>query len=517
MAFTRRGVLSFKQTWDPTLLWYAKGVGKLRQRATAEKTSWNYLAAMHGISQRLWTDAGYLKKGEKFPSQSERDRYWQQCQHQSWYFLPWHRAYLLSFEAIVRDAIVSLGGPKDWALPYWNYSARNNPKALDIPAAFVAKTRPENESDVGKAHGKTVPNELYVALRFGTGVDPNDAELDDRIADNDFTGTDPGQRAGGATGVGGPQTPFSHAGQYEGLIEAAPHDLVHGDVGGRSSRGVFGLMSNPNTAALDPIFWIHHCNIDRLWEVWLRRDSRNANPTDSDWLDGPSDQPFAIFDAGGKDIPSTPRDMRDLTKLGYDYDDTSDPLGHAARRQLRLTGLGLAAPTPALAAPHMAPKVELMGASKGGLKLGARPITAEVKLAPKPVAALAQSFTANAVNPATPGEPDRVFLHLQNIRGKNDAAMFDVFVSPKAKKDAKPVRVGAFALFGLESASDKKGKSGGAGLTKVFEITKAIDAMHLRGQLDAGALNVQIVPRRTVRDADAIKVGQISLHRQSGT
>src|SRR4029077_16337024 len=127
---------------------------------------------------------------------------------------------------------------KDWALPYWNYSAKNNPKALKIPEAFTAKTRPKDENDIGKAGGATVNNELYVAARYGTGVRADDAELDDRIADNDFTGTDPGQGAGGASGVGGPTTPFSHSGRYEGLIEAAPHDLVHGDVGSQNRARV---------------------------------------------------------------------------------------------------------------------------------------------------------------------------------------------------------------------------------------------------------------------------------------
>ncbi len=251
--------------------------------------------------------------------------------------------------------------------------------------------------------------------------------------------------------------------------------------------------------------------------MWLRRDSRNQNPTDKDWLAGPSDQPFAIFDAQGKDIACTPKDMQGLANLGYNYDDTSDPLGHTARRQLRLTGLGLAAPMPTGAQRDMAPKVELLGSTTGGVKLGAKPATAEVKFKPRPVAALTHSFTANAVNPATPGEPDRVFLYLTKIRGKNDAAVFDVFIAPKAQKDAKPVRVGAFALFGLESATDKKGKSGGAGLSKMIEVTKTIDAMHLKGQLGADTVNVQIVPRGTVSDDDAIEVGQISLHRQSGS
>ncbi len=61
----------------------------------------------------------------------------------------------------------------------------------------------------------------------------------------------------------------------EGFLEHSPHDNVHGDIGGAlnnvfNNRLAQGLMSNPCTAALDPIFWLHHANIDRLWEVWLK-------------------------------------------------------------------------------------------------------------------------------------------------------------------------------------------------------------------------------------------------------
>ena len=47
---------------------------------------------------------------------------WQECAHNHWFFLPWHRAYLLEFEAVVSEHIVALGGRADWALPYWNYT-----------------------------------------------------------------------------------------------------------------------------------------------------------------------------------------------------------------------------------------------------------------------------------------------------------------------------------------------------------------------------------------------------------
>src|ERR1700733_12284623 len=122
MARIRKNVLDLGTPWNDTLVWYAKGVKQLQGRPIARKTSWRYLAAMHGIDSALWTRAGYLDGTELLPGGTEQDRYWNQCQHQSWYFIPWHRAYLLSFEDILLSAIIGLGGPTDWALPYWNYS-----------------------------------------------------------------------------------------------------------------------------------------------------------------------------------------------------------------------------------------------------------------------------------------------------------------------------------------------------------------------------------------------------------
>jgi tyrosinase len=42
-------------------------------------------------------------------------------------------------------------------------------------------------------------------------------------------------------------------------------------------------MSLFETAAQDPIFWLHHSNIDRLWETW-RNQPGHALPTDNAWL-----------------------------------------------------------------------------------------------------------------------------------------------------------------------------------------------------------------------------------------
>ncbi len=41
-------------------------------------------------------------------------------------------------------------------------------------------------------------------------------------------------------------------------------------------------MGKADTAARDPIFWLHHANVDRLWNRWL--DDRNHTvPADTEW------------------------------------------------------------------------------------------------------------------------------------------------------------------------------------------------------------------------------------------
>ena len=71
---------------------------------------------------------------------------WNECQHASWYFLPWHRMYLYYFERIVRAAALAAGAPDDWALPYWNYDrafpANTLPPAFRAPDAARRRGQP---------------------------------------------------------------------------------------------------------------------------------------------------------------------------------------------------------------------------------------------------------------------------------------------------------------------------------------------------------------------------------------
>ncbi|KAF8523887.1 common central domain of tyrosinase-domain-containing protein, partial [Hysterangium stoloniferum] len=50
---------------------------------------------------------------------------------------------------------------------------------------------------------------------------------------------------------------FQNFGSLEGV-----HNNVHGILGGN------GHMTDPDYAAFDPIFFLHHCNVDRLYALW---------------------------------------------------------------------------------------------------------------------------------------------------------------------------------------------------------------------------------------------------------
>jgi hypothetical protein len=191
-----------------------------------------------------------------------RRTYWDQCQHQTWYFLPWHRMYLGYFERMLRAAIVAAGGPEDWALPYWDYSKSAEQRLLPTP--FRNPTLEDGSR-----------NPLYVEARNPLAnageqiLDEEDVRLDALDVASFFV---PSDETG--TSFAGPQTPSQHFGQLgSGALESAPHNLVHVQVGLPD-----GWMLDPSLAALDPIFWLHHANIDRLWEVWLQR-AGHANTT----------------------------------------------------------------------------------------------------------------------------------------------------------------------------------------------------------------------------------------------
>jgi len=515
MQYIRKNVWELGNDWADPILWYARGVKAMQARALDEPTSWRFYGAIHGFDSGIWTQHGYLSNADVLPDDAVQQNFWSQCQHGSWYFLPWHRGYLIAFEVNVRASVVKLGGPADWALPYWNYSKGNQFK---LPPAFASPDWPDGKGN----------NPLFVQQRYGPGNDgdvfvPQSSINLKAMTETGFTGV----ANGGAHGFGGPQTGFSHdgSGTTFGHLESQPHNQVHVKVGGQNGQdsNFVGLMTDPDTAGLDPIFWLHHANIDRMWAVWNQNPPSNANPALPNWLKGPAntgERDFVMPMPDGSSWVYTPDDIKDLAALNpefkYDYDDLT-PVVPVVLETQRLLKLGMSAAAlnemKGTFAMTTGKRTELVGANQGLLKIAGTEVRTSVRLDEGVRNKVIASLAMDVAKPV----PDRVFLNLENVRGRSDATSLRVYVGlPEGAKPSEHPELMAddIGLFGVRKASLADGPHAGQGLTIILEITDIVDSLQLGGALDVASLDVRIVPDNPVSEEAAITIGRVSIYRQ---
>ena len=156
--------------------------------------------------------------------------------------------------------------------------------------------------------------------------------------------------------------------------------------------------------------------------------------------------------------------------------------------------------------------VELVGANQEGpLAIQGGEVRTSVKLDTGVRRKVAASLAAVSAS-VTPeravenAEPDRVFLHLENVRGAADSPVLQVYVAGKL--------AGSVALFGVRKASKADGKHAGQGLNLSMEITDIVDELHLNKALDVDAVDVRIVPVTAVHEKAKISVGRVSIYRE---
>lgn len=258
-SFTRLEIVEFSRN--------ARMVASLRRGVAAmmaiadprDERSWEY-----------WHRTHWMTSGEPPP---EFAQVWNQCKHHLIpYFYAWHRAFVYFFERMLR----TMSGDPEFALPYWDYY-----KHPQLPAIFAAPAL---------AGGGANP--LYWKDRVGSMMH----------------GLSYRPYAANVT-----RFPNPAYGTYERLIEIDPHGRVHDLIGGD--------MGHVPTAALDPIFWVHHCNIDRLWSAWVAAGGGRAMPP----AGSAYYQPTFVFNRAGTwsmDVGTA----ADESALGVRYSDLSLPM-----------------------------------------------------------------------------------------------------------------------------------------------------------------------------------------------
>ena len=465
--------------WDPITVAYAEAVAAMQARPATDPTSWSYQAAVHG---------SYAP-----PPPGAR---WNECQHQSWYFLSWHRMYLYYFERIVRAVVMSAGGPPDFAIPYWNYDQPF--PANTLPQPFREPTLPDGS-----------PNPLFLppprrsnAIASGFQLSPLVTSSSAAMAMTNFTGP-PGP------GFGGGRRPPMQFGGSVGGLEQTPHNAIHVQVGGtRIGQCQGGLMIDPGCAALDPIFWLHHANVDRLWNQWLALGGGRANPSDAAWLD----QPFTLYDETGAAVTVTGAEVVDsAAQLGYRYD--TEPSAQA--REVSVSG----APTP----PEPSEPPELAAATERPLELTGSARSVELTVPPSTRSLLAREDV-------TVGE-QVLYLNVEDIEAEqNPGVVYGVFVNMPAddpEADRARYHVGNIALFGIEAMNDPNAAHRGVpGFRHTFDITRVVSELSEAGRWDPNAITVTFEPITPIpppgqehlraalaeeADVPPIRIGRVSL------
>jgi hypothetical protein len=196
------------------------------------------------------------------------------CRHGAPGFFTWHRAYLMAFE----DALRSIRC--DACAPYWDWSSG--------PSTGVPE--PCRDPTYVNRSGATVPNPLYSGPRPGGGQTARRPDID--VTSYDDLATTAQAALGAAT--------FS---SFQSQING-----VHGSVHVRTG----GDMSSVPSAGYDPIFYLHHANVDRLWAQWQASHPGSLPASEGTSELEPFNKPFSTQWQRGADVEST-------SALGYAY------------------------------------------------------------------------------------------------------------------------------------------------------------------------------------------------------
>jgi tyrosinase len=213
----------------------------------------------------------HLAMGRMTPP-TQRDR---NAAHSGPAFLPWHRLMLLLFELQLQRVLddVTVG------LPYWDWAADGDRSpAQKTQAPLWHDTTGIGGTGTPVTGGPFQPSDFRVEIDSGPtgqlrttnrglsrtlGIDtdrlPTTNDVIAVLGDSTYD-LSPWNRSS-----------LGFRNRVEGWRPNGPrlHNRVHVWVGGDMA---------PATSPNDPVFYLNHCNVDRIWEAWMVRHGRTYAP-----------------------------------------------------------------------------------------------------------------------------------------------------------------------------------------------------------------------------------------------
>src|SRR5215203_2566412 len=235
-------------------------------------------------------------------------------------FFPWHREFLRRFEGALQYVARRIGiADSDLlGLPYWDWSVDNSPRSsIWGSSGFLGGNGQPGDHQVpsgpfafknGWTLKYTIPSEEptnYLQREFGPGPGNPETSLptpqDVRDTLNETAYDVAPWNIDSASGF---------RNRAEGWIPYGMHNLIHNWVGGSMV---------PITSPNDPVFFLHHCFVDKLWADW-----QSQHPNEPWYLpDGGAAPGHNLKDLLRPWNDTTPEGVIDHRRLGYRYDTES--------------------------------------------------------------------------------------------------------------------------------------------------------------------------------------------------
>lgn len=248
------------------------------------------------------------------PGASNTDR---NAAHRGPSFLPWHRAALVELADALRQV-----DPQVEDIPYWDWTADaalpGGPATSTLwTNAYFGPDGDPNQGDrvlsgpfanwrawIYRARTDSFQSRSSVGLvrrlgRTRTTVLPTQAVVNDLLNNYQVYDVSPWDET---------RNTRSFRNRVEGWYRGSVlHNQVHNWIAGDMTA-----MTSPN----DPVFWLHHCNVDRLWAQWQESYGVNTYAPTSGGPDGHNKNDALVFLLDSW----TPADVLNIADLGYSYE-----------------------------------------------------------------------------------------------------------------------------------------------------------------------------------------------------
>ncbi|KJZ68055.1 hypothetical protein HIM_12555 [Hirsutella minnesotensis 3608] len=346
----RRNINDLQSEAGPQWDLYIQALSSMIGVGPSDPLSYFQIEGIHGYPALEWNNTG-----------SRNNNGWEgYCPHGEALFLAWHRPYLVLFEAsLITQLLVDharriaseyqgaaqtqyLQAAEQLRAPYWDWAASSDVPPSTVPPTITVNTAQGSMQVNNPLSGYTFPQEA-VRGDFGQ-FSPNPSAAIDRCPSPDSypSSANEGLRSNNLSDM--VYNAFAYSQTFEqfsttsggGLSIEQAHNLVH------NSAACGQQFSTSEYAAFDPLFMMHHANVDRLWALW------QASKPDEASLSRPyaggsrfstpegtmisSNSPLPPFFGQGR-VAYTPDTVTSTQQFGYTYEGLENPVTPVNRKR----------------------------------------------------------------------------------------------------------------------------------------------------------------------------------------